>query len=396
MAGREGYQRGDPAFYQSMGISPVSLPGWRGAVRSTPGASLADNLASISTVGDQGPDFGVTPSGGVTASDGGVGDTPLPPPSGGDVAGNGGPFNNTGLLPPTQPPGGGDVPGPVGPTTIANPPVEGMITDYERPPNPQMDPFRQIAEDNYRMYPNLYLPPEQQMPEFYRSVYGRNALAQYMRDYGLGGDGGFGGVGGVTGGDVGTGTQGPSGTQGPGTQGPGTQGPGTSPPGGGPAQQGGLPEQGPANPTTSVERGGYLEDPNSPFANPGNVITDPSQAFPSAPNNPANAPFSFFNPESRDALMSFNQANLNELGQLSSMFSNDQVAGLAEAWGVGLDSAAALADAGFNGYDFSGFGDPSGGFGDPVGGALGDPSGGFGDPSGGFGDPGGGDDDSEE
>lgn len=120
----------------------------------------------------------------------------------------------------------------------------------------------------------------------------------YSRRFGDG-DGG-GGVDSFGGGDPGGGTPGGGGQQGGSQQG-GTQQGGTqqgSPFGPDPSEPFGPsdlgPPQGPANPTTGVSKGGYLEDPNSPFANPANVITDPNQAFPSAPVNPANAPFEFY------------------------------------------------------------------------------------------------------
>jgi hypothetical protein len=125
---------------------------------------------------------------------------------------------------------------------------------------------------------------------------------------------------------------------------------------------------------------------------------------PGAPNNPANNPFEFFGPQNVEPLTSVPQTNLFEgrpgsllealqsLNQappqdLQGAFSTAgmSLADLADAWGVSLDSAQALADAGFadlSGGGFGGFGD-SGGYGDSGGGGPGS-----GDDPGGGGDPG--------
>jgi hypothetical protein len=107
-----------------------------------------------------------------------------------------------------------------------------------------------------------------------------------------------------------------------------------------------------------------------------------------------------------EALQSFNQANLGALGQGGFSTAGMSLDDLAAAWGVSVDSAAALAEAGFapgfgGSADFEGSGFGAGGYG--TGGFAGsDPSGpSFGDygtegyagsdPEGPAGDPGDGD-----
>lgn len=70
-------------------------------------------------------------------------------------------------------------------------------------------------------------------------------------------------------------------------------------------------------------------------------------------------------------------------GGYASGLSAADIAGLADAWGVSFDSAAALADAGFNGQDFGGFGSEGGNTGvDDSGAGTGDSGAGAGDGAG--------------
>lgn len=99
---------------------------------------------------------------------------------------------------------------------------------------------------------------------------------------------------------------------------------------------------------------------------------------------------------SPEVLNALNQANINEPGGFST--AGMSLSDLAEAWGVGLDSAAALAEAGFadfGGGGFGGGGDAQEGGTGPSPGDLGEGPG-EGGGGGGGGPPGAGDDDDSD
>jgi hypothetical protein len=379
MAGREGYQRGDPAFYQSLGISPAPLPGWRGAVQytTTPDANLADNLAGI--VYDQGTparpgpaDFGGTPGGGFVPNYGGdvadFSDRVNPPTSQDDPNYGGGKRS----MPVARPPDDSFLGGSAGSMPGYDDAFQQLLQSNRLPSDPA---DREAAVRSFMQQPAA--PPV-------RRPYGGGDVGGGFGGYynppptDFGGDSGGGGVGGVSGGDVSTNTG--------------------SPPGGdsksdsksdGKDEPEVVTDQ--SIPGTNVNEIGAIignvggtmlggapvvsgkEENLDPFSQTGRgELPDPY-----GPTGPFGPLGSYYSPYS-----AYNQAAPQE--QLSSQFSNDQIAGLADAWGVSPDSAAALADAGFNGFDFSGFGDPEGGFGDPEG------------PGGDPGDPGGPEDDDDD